>query len=139
MIPLANNFALIFTVAMLAVTAYFFLGSVPLLILKHDNPMDAKFIRVFYNTYYRIAFFTAVGAALSYALSARPGFAVGAAVIAGVAWVLRSKFILQMALLESQIQVDDVAHIPVFRKIHKTALMINFAQLAAILGSLGSF
>jgi hypothetical protein len=101
--------------------------------------MDAKFIRAFYNTYYRIAFFTAVGAALSYALSARPGFAVGAAAIAGVAWVLRSKFIPQMALLESQIQVDDVAHIPVFRKIHKTALMINFAQLAAILGSLGSF
>ena len=34
-----NQFALLFTVALLAITAYFLLGSVPLLILKHDNPV----------------------------------------------------------------------------------------------------
>ena len=55
MSTLANNTALFFTVAMLMVTAYFFLGSVPLLVLKHDNPVDAKFVRAFYNMYYRIA------------------------------------------------------------------------------------
>ena len=38
----ANHAALFFTVAMLAVTTYFLLGSIPLLILKHDNTMDAK-------------------------------------------------------------------------------------------------
>eukprot|EP01041_Mallomonas_annulata_P019726 gene19726-39184_t len=51
--------ALLSTVALLAVTAYFLLGSVPLLVLKHDNPMDARFIRSFYITYYRLALFTA--------------------------------------------------------------------------------
>ena len=50
-----ESFALLFTVAMLAVTAYFLLGSIPLLVLRHDNPMDARFIRSFYITYYRIA------------------------------------------------------------------------------------
>jgi hypothetical protein len=44
---MANNASLFFTVAMLIVTAYFFLGSVPLLVLKHDNPVDASFIRSF--------------------------------------------------------------------------------------------
>jgi hypothetical protein len=139
MTDIANNAALFFTVALLMVTAYFFLGSVPLLILKHDNPVDARFIRSFYNTYYRIAFFTALGATVSYALSARPGFALGAATIAALAWVLRGKFIPQMALLESQIQGDETVAIPVFRKIHKTAISINLAQLLGIVGSLGAF
>jgi hypothetical protein len=56
-----NQFALFFTVALLAITAYFLLGSVPLLILKHDNPVDSRFIRSFYITYFRMAFVAAVG------------------------------------------------------------------------------
>lgn len=139
MTDIANNAALFFTVALLMVTAYFFLGSVPLLILKHDNPVDARFIRAFYNIYYRIAFFTALGATVSYALSSRPGFALGAASIAVLAWVLRGKFIPKMALLESQIQGDETVAIPVFRKIHKTAISINLVQLVGIVGSLGAF
>ena len=42
--------ALLFTVILLAVTTYFLLGSIPLLTLKHDNPMDSRFIRSFYIT-----------------------------------------------------------------------------------------
>lgn len=56
MTPSANGAALISTVALLMVTAYFFFGSVPLLVLKLDDPVDAKFIRSFYSTYYQIAF-----------------------------------------------------------------------------------
>ena len=55
-----KSFALLFTVVLLAVTAYFLLGSVPLLVLKHDNPMDSRFIRSFYITYFRIALIAAV-------------------------------------------------------------------------------
>ena len=44
--------ALFFTVALLVTTAYFILGSVPLLILKHDTPKDSRFVRGFFNTYY---------------------------------------------------------------------------------------
>ena len=47
--------ALLFTVILLAVTTYFLLGSIPLLTLKHDNPMDSRFIRSFYITYFRLA------------------------------------------------------------------------------------
>ena len=139
MTPLANSAALFFTVALLTVTAYFFLGSVPLLVLKHDNPVDAKFIRSFYNTYYQIAFIVALGTTLSYALSARPLFAVGAAVIMILTWVLRGKFIPKMDVLGTQIQANDTVFIPVFRKIHKTAILINLAQLVAIVGSLGAY
>jgi len=56
-----NQFALFFTVALLAITAYFLLGSVPLLILKHDNPVDSSFIRSFYITCFRMAIVAATG------------------------------------------------------------------------------
>ena len=136
---MSNSAALFFTVALLMVTAYFFLGSVPLLILKHDNTLDGKFIRSFYNTYYRMAFVIATGATLSYAFSGRIGFALGAALIAILAVVLRGAFLPEMASLESRIQADDAHAISVFRKIHKKAILINLGQLVAIVGSLGAF
>ena len=136
---MANNAALFFTVAMLMVTAYFLLGSVPLLVLKHDNPVDAKFIRAFYNMYYRLAFVTTLGAAISYALSGRPMFALGAAANAVLVWVLRGQFIPRMVELESRIKTEDMMAIPAFRQMHKTALGINLAQLVTIVASLGAF
>ena len=54
-------------------------------------------------------------------------------------WVLRGKFIRKMDLLRPRIQANDPVAISVFRKIHKSAILINVIQLAAILGSLGSF
>ena len=129
--------ALFFTVALLAVTAYFLLGSVPLLTLKHDNPVDARFIRSFYITYYRFAFVVATGTAISYALAGRPAFALGAGGIAILTLVLRGKFIPMMDQLAPQIAANEVVAIPAFRKIHKSAIIINTSQLLAILGSLG--
>ena len=136
---MAHSAALLFTVAMLMVTAYFLLGSLPLLILKHDNPVDAKFIRAFFNMYYRLALVTALGAAVSYALSGRPGFAVGAAANAGLMWVLRGQFIPKLVALESRIKTEDLLAIPAFRQMHKTAILINLGQLVAILAGLGAY
>ena len=131
-----QNMALFFTVALLAVTAYFLLGSIPLLTLKHDNPVDARFIRAFYMTYYKIALTTAVGTTISYALAGRPTFALGAGAIASLTLVLRRHFIPQMDQLAPQILANQHLASPAFRKIHKTAIMINTSQLLAILGSL---
>jgi hypothetical protein len=134
-----NQFALFFTVALLAVTTYFLLGSVPLLILKHDNPIDSRFIRSFYITYFRMAIVAAIGTTASYALAGRAGFAIGAAGIASLTLILRTRLIPRMDRLGQQIQGADPLAIPEFRKIHKSAILINIAQLAAIVSSLGSF
>jgi hypothetical protein len=134
-----NQVALFFTVALLAITAYFLLGSVPLLVLKHDDPVDARFIRSFYITYFKIALIVAVATSASYVVAGRPAFAAGAATIAMLTLVLRGKLIPRMDLLGTQIQANDAVAIPAFRKIHRSAILINLAQLAAILGSLGSF
>ncbi|MFO1279727.1 MAG: hypothetical protein U1F04_09150 [Burkholderiaceae bacterium] len=134
-----NQFALFFTVALLAVTGYFLLGSIPLLILRHDNPVDSSFIRTFYLTYFRLAFIAGMGAVASHAMAARPAFAVAAAVIVVLTLVVRARLIPRMDQLGTQIRGQDALAIPAFRRIHKSAILINTAQLGAILGSLGTF
>ena len=128
----------LFTVAMLCISAYFLLGSVPLLILKHDAPVDGNFIRSFFNLYYRVAAFVAGAATLTYAFSGRLWFAVGAAVIAVLSMVLRRTIIAKMDLLRSQIQTTDVEAIPEFRKIHFRAIVISLVQLVVVVWSLFS-
>jgi hypothetical protein len=133
----ANQVSLIFTVAMLAVTTYFLFGSIPLLILKHDNTMDSKFIRSFYITYFKFAIVVSTAAAISYATAVRPIQAIGAMAIAILTLVLRFKVIPQMDQLGSEIREDNnLMAIPEFRKIHKSAITLNFAQLITVLGSL---
>ncbi len=65
-----------FTVALLVTTAYFLMGGLPLLTLKHDTPLDARFVRGFFNVYYRAAFWASLGAFVSYALWGRYPFAL---------------------------------------------------------------
>ena len=131
-----HNIALFFTVTLLAITAYFLLGSVPLLVLKHDDPVDARFIRSFYVTYFMFALIAAVATAVSYAAAARPLFSAVAATIAMLTLVLRGKLVPRIDQLDAHIQANNSAAIPEFRKIHKSAILRNVFQLAALLGSL---
>jgi hypothetical protein len=131
-----KTFALLFTVVLLAVTAYFLLGSVPLLTLKHDNPMDSRFIRSFYMVYFRISLVAATAACISYGLAARPGLACGAAAIALLTILMRKHLISRMDVLSAQIRANEIVAIPSFLSVHKSAIWINSTQLVAILMSL---
>ena len=132
----AAQAVLFFTVAMLMVTAYFLFGSLPLLILKHDNPVDARFIRSFYVTYYRIALVASVGATISCAWAGRWAIATGAGAIVLITLLLRRQVLPQMATLGNQIISQETSAISQFRRIHTIAIAVNAAQLAAILSSL---
>jgi hypothetical protein len=131
--------ALFFTVALLVTTAYFLLGSVPLLILKHDTPLDSRFVRGFFNTYYLAAMFTASAAAVSYAFAERLVFAAGAAALALLATILRRKVIAKMDSLRAQIQVGGTDAILGFRRTHLSAILVNLVQLVLIVWSLTTF
>jgi hypothetical protein len=128
--------ALAFTVALLVTTTYFILGSIPLLVLKHDTPLDARFVRSFFNIYYVAAVVTATATSISYSFAGRPALATGAAALALIAIVLRKNVIPKMALLGDQIQSNDMDAISGFRRTHVTAILINIVQLAAIVWSL---
>lgn len=136
--PAAMIFALFFTVALLVTTGYFILGSIPLLVLKHDTPLDARFIRNFFNIYYRAALATATATALSFAFAGRAGLSAGAVVLALIAILLRRKMIPKMDALGAQIESNDTDAIAGFRRTHVAAILINIVQLAAIVGSLST-
>src|SRR5207253_2470402 len=108
------------------------LGSIPLLVLKHDTPLDARFVRGFFNIYYVAAVVTATGTSICYAVAGRPLLAIGAAVLAMVAIGLRRKVIPRMDSLGTQIQSNAMEAIPGFRRTHITAILINIVQLAGI-------
>jgi len=131
--------ALFFTVALLVTTAYFILGSVPLLILKHDTPKDFRFVRGFFNIYYLAAMSAGSAAAVSYALAERPAFAAGAAALALLAAVLRRKVIPRMESLGTQIQAGGTDAIAAFRRTHMSAILVNLAQLVLLVWSLTAF
>ena len=128
--------ALFFTLALLVTTAYFIMGSIPLLVLKHDTPLDARFVRGFFNIYYVAAVVTASATSISFAFAGRPALASGAAALAFLAAVLRKKVIPKMDALGAQIQSSHIDAIPGFRRTHITAIAINVIQLAAIVWSL---
>ncbi len=128
--------ALCCTGALLLTTGYFVMGSVPLLILKYDVPMDARFVRGFFNTYYLAAMCTAGAAALSYAWAGRLVFAAGAAALAGSAALLRRQVIPQMDRLRTEMEAQGATAIAAFRRIHVTAILLNLAQLALIVWAL---
>jgi hypothetical protein len=137
--PAALIAALFFTVALLVTTAYFLLGSVPLLVLKHDTPLDARFVRGFFNTYYLGAMTTAGVAAVSYALAGNPGFAAGAAALAVLATILRRRVIEKMDVLRVEMQASGADAIPRFRRTHVFAILVNLVQLVLIVWTLISF
>ncbi len=134
--PYAIYGAFIFTVALLVTTAYFLLGGLPLLVLKHDVPVDARFIRSFFNVYYRAAFWTALGACLSFALWGKPAFALGAALIAVAVSLLRRHLLAAMQALGERIEASDAGAITHFRRVHAVALSINVVQLGVIVWGL---
>ena len=128
--------ALFFTVILLVITAYFLMGSVPLLILKHDTPMDGNFVRGFFDIYYRVAMVSAGATALSYALAGRFVFAAGAGILMLLAVLLRRQVIPRMDAMRAQMQVRGTDAIPGFRRIHITAILVNLAQLVLIVWGL---
>ena len=130
--PPAGYAALFFTVLLLVTTAYFLMGGLPLLILKHDTPVDAGFIRGFFNVYYKAASFAASGACLSYALWGRPFLAIGAAGIVLLVVMLRAKQMPAMRAVAAQIHERDKHAVARFRRLHLSALLVNLVQVIAI-------
>lgn len=128
--------ALFFTVALMVTTAYFLMGGLPLLILKHDTPLDARFVRSFFDVYYKAAFVSATGACISFAWSSRPGFALGHAGVAVMVVLLRAKLMAAMASLGERIEKGEMQAIKRFRKVHSVALTMNLAQLVALVWGL---
>lgn len=128
--------ALFFTIPLLICMAYFLMGSLPLLVLNHDTPLDSRFIRGFFKTYYLAVIGTASVAAITYAWVGHAAWSAGMAAIAGLALVLRKTVLPHMDRLRIRIESADAAAAIEFRQLHILGMALNFVQLAALIWGL---
>ena len=128
--------ALLSTIPLLMCMGYFFMGSLPLLVLKHDTPMDSRFVRGFFNTYYVAVVCTATIATISYALVGHLVIAVGMLSIAALALLLRKRVLPHMDGLRARIESGDATAATEFRHIHMAGMGVNFVQLVALIWAL---
>ena len=131
--------ALVSLVAVLFSMTLFMMSSLPLLILKHDTPMDGRFIQAVFNLYYQAVMLTSVVAAWSYALIGQPLVSVGLSLVAALAFGLRRWVTARMELLRARIEAGEAAAIRKFRQLHGAGMAVNVAQLVSIVWSMTLF
>lgn len=123
--------ALISTVLLLVWMGFFMMGSLPLLVLKHDTPVDSRFIRGLFKVYYVAIMATGAVGALSSALGGRPAIALGLGGVASMGFAGRHWFIARMDVVRSTMTADDASAIRRFRQLHIAGMVANVVLLAA--------
>lgn len=119
-------------VLLLVWMGFFMLGSLPLMILKHDTPLDARFIRGLFDVYYKAVIVVTAAGTLTHLLAQRPVTAAGMAAIGIVAFCSRRAILSRMDRLRTTMTPTDAGGIRRFRKLHVLGMSLNVAQLAAI-------
>ncbi len=129
---LLEAFVLVSTVLLLMSLAFSVLGSTPLLILKHDVPMDSRVIRQVFHYCYRLIAIMATAATLAFGLAGRPMLSVFMGCIALLAMVLHRVMLSRMDALRPPIQDGDRTAISRFRRLHATGIALHLTQLGAL-------
>ena len=133
------NAALFSTIPLLICMGYFFMGSLPLLVLKHDTPMDSRFIRSFFNTYYIALACTGTVLMVGYTLVGHFAFSAGMVAITALALFLRKVVLPRMDHLRIRIESGDSTAATDFRHVHMVGMAFNFIQLVALVWCLFHF
>ena len=119
-------------VALLFPMLIFMFASPPLLILKHDTPKDAGFIRGLFSTYYTAVLVVAAVGTLCHALAGRPAAALAMGGVAAFVFATRRWVLSRMDVLRGRIEAGDSAAIFRFRRLHIAGMLLNVVQLGAV-------
>lgn len=132
MLPIAIS--MISTVLLLVFLGFFVLSSAPLLVLKHDVPMDSHVIRQVFHYCYRMVTVAAIAAAIGFGLSGRVALAIDVGCIAALALFMHEWLLTRMDALRETMHDNggDPAQIARFRKLHVGAILLNVTQLVAL-------
>lgn len=136
-LPMLTTIAPFATLVLLLVWMGFFLfGSLPLIILKHDTPLDARFIRGLFDVYYKAMIVSAIVGTMAHALGQRPVTTAVMAALTAIAWGSRRVILTGMDRLRATMTADDTAGIRSFRRFHVAGMSLNFVQLLGLCVSL---
>lgn len=128
---LIHALALVSTVLLLISLGFSVLGATPLLVLKHNLPMESRVVRQVFHYCYRLIAVVAIAASIGQALAGRPMLAVGTGCIAMLAFFLHHWMLTRMDALRGTMHDGDMNAIRRFRELHVAGIALNFTQLAA--------
>jgi hypothetical protein len=135
--PMLTTVAPFVTLVLLLVwMGFFMLGSLPLMILKHDTPLDARFIRGLFDVYYKAVMVVAAAGTLAHALAGRSVTSVAMAAVGAIAFSSRRIILSRMDRLRTTMTATDTDGIRQFRRLHVLGMVLNFVQLLAICAGL---
>ena len=123
---------LLSAVVVLFLMAIFLLTSLPLLVLKHDTPLDSRFIRTAFNTYYIGVISAAAASTLSFALAGLAAFSAGMGCVAVFDIAVRRWLIARMDDSRRAMTAGDPAAVSTFQRLHITAIVLNAVQLGPV-------
>ena len=119
-------------VILLVWMGFFMFDSLPLMILKHDTPLDSRFIRGLFDVYYKAVMVTASVGTLASAAAGRVIIAMGMAGIVLIALASRRGILSRMDRLRDAMTATDAVRIRQFRLLHVWGMVLNVVQLGAI-------
>jgi hypothetical protein len=126
---LIQALALVSTVLLLISLGFSVLGTTPLLVLKHNLPMDSRVVRQVFHYCYRLVAVVAIAASIGQAFAGRPMLAVGTGCIAVLAFFLHHWMLTRMDVLRGTMHDGDMNAIRRFRELHVAGIALNFTQL----------
>jgi len=129
---LTKAFPFLSIVILLFPMGVFMLASPPLLILKHDTPLDGRFIRGLFNLYYIAVMTIGVIAAAGCALVGRGTVAVAMIVLVAFVFGVRLVVISQMDQLRGAIAAGELTAVSRFRRLHIAGMVLNVVQLGIV-------
>jgi hypothetical protein len=126
----SNNLVLLSSVALLFWMGISVMAPLPLLVLRHDTPSDARFVRGLFNVSYRAVIGLALVGALAYGHAGLWVHVARLLVLAGADAVVRRWLLSRMDRLRLAGEPDAGFDKRGFRRLHLTGIAINASQIA---------
>ena len=129
---ISKAFPFLSIVVLLFPMGVFMLTTPPLLILKHDNPTDGRFIRGLFNLYYNALMTIGGVAAVGCTLVGRHGVALAMAALVAFVYAIRRWVIRNMDRLRGAIADGEPLAVPRFRRLHIAGMLLNVVQFGIV-------
>ena len=119
--------ALVSTVLLLMTLGFSVLGTTPLLVLKHVQPMDSRVIRQVFHYCYRLIAVVAIAACIGNALVDHQDVSFCAGTIAILVLALHHWILISMDALRVTMHDGDTQAVSNFRQLHAIGVFMNIA------------
>ena len=133
---MSDAVALAAIVILLFPMGYFFLASPAFLLVKLDIPQVTQLLRGMFAAHFLMTSIAGAIGTVVFAVTGRPVFAIGVALIAAFAVWARRRFLQEWDAQLDARDAGDAGAVRRLRRLHWGGMLCNAIQLAVIVGSI---